>query len=92
MESLIHKLKAQSLKAHLAASRHVCSSLAREFETQSLTRDQKAAIAKRWEKALQETHGLQLAIGQLERRDSESIIDAATRVAEQYIPLQSLRP
>lgn len=90
MESIIRKLELQSLKAQLAVSHSVCSSLAHEFETTTLKGDEKAAIAQRWDKALKEDRGLQLALVLLESRDDESKIDAATRVAEKYIPSQFL--
>ena len=90
MRSIILKLELQSLKAELAASHELCCSLAHEFETTTLTGGEKAAIAHRWDKALKEDHGLQLALVLLERRDSESEIDTATRVAEKFIPSQFL--
>ncbi|MGO8934336.1 MAG: hypothetical protein ACLPLZ_04185 [Terracidiphilus sp.] len=90
MGSIIRKLELQALKDQLAASHDVCSSLAHEFETTALKGGQKAAIAHRWDKALKIDQGLQLALVLLERRDSESRIDAATRVAEKYFPSQCL--
>lgn len=77
VESMIRKLKVQYLKGQLAVSRNVCSSLAHEFETTGLTVDEKAAIAHRWDKALKESHGLQLALELLEKPARESKTNAA---------------
>jgi len=68
MESIILKLKIESLKAQLALSRNLCTSRAHELETGILTTDQKVAIAHRWGNARKESHGLQLAMELLERQ------------------------
>jgi hypothetical protein len=77
METSVRELEIQTLKNQLALSHEVCSSLAHEFETETLTPDDKAAIAHRWDHALKERYGLQLALDLLERIDCESEIDAA---------------
>jgi hypothetical protein len=77
LKSIIRKLEVQSLKARLALNPMACSCLADEFKLKTLTGDQKAAIARRWENALKERHGLQLALDLLERPARESKINAA---------------
>jgi hypothetical protein len=76
LKSIIRKLEVQSLKARLALNPMACSCLADEFKLKTLTGDQKAAIARRWENALKERHGLQLALDLLERPARESKINA----------------
>ncbi len=68
---ITRKHKVESLKAQLALSRNVYSSLANEFETTTLTSDDMAAIAYRLDAALKETQILQLAIDLLERQERE---------------------
>jgi len=77
METSVRKLEIQSLKERLALSHKAGASLAREFESGTLTPDEKAEIAHRWDHALKERYGLQLAIDQLERMGCEPEIDAA---------------
>jgi hypothetical protein len=69
LEEIIRKFRIQNLKALLAGQRFMCEALEKEFETEALTRDQKAAIARLWDDARKESHGLQLAIDLLEKRD-----------------------
>jgi hypothetical protein len=71
LESIVRKHKVQSLEAQLALSQNVCSSLAQEFKTESLTDEQKAAIGHRLNAALKENDALQLAIDLLETQDRE---------------------
>jgi hypothetical protein len=74
LESIILKLKIQSLKAQLALSRNLCNFWSHELETEILTGEQKVAIAHRWDNARNENHGLHLAIDLLEKQQSESLL------------------
>jgi hypothetical protein len=68
LESILRERKVQALKAQLALSHHVCSSLAKEFETPMLTDGQRAEIADRLSSVREECRFLQLALDLLERR------------------------
>jgi hypothetical protein len=71
LESINRKHKIESLKAQLESSQNVCSSVTHEFETTTLTGEQKAEIAHRREDALRECKMLQLAIDLLERQEGK---------------------
>ena len=71
MESIVRKLKIQTYKAQLAFRHYVCAALAKELEAGTLTAEQKAALAHRWDDTLKESHVLQLMIDLLERQEKE---------------------
>ncbi len=71
MESMIHKLRIQALQAQLALRKFVCASLAKEFEAESLSVKQRAALAHHWDDTLNESYVLQLMIDLLERQEKE---------------------
>jgi hypothetical protein len=75
MQSLIRKLKIHTLKMQLQASRAKCDSLAIEFEAAATT-EQKAELAQRWNRAIEENHAAQHALAILERDHSELPVDA----------------
>jgi hypothetical protein len=68
LESIIRKLWIHTLKAQLGVRQFMCKSLAQEFETPTITFEQRTAIAHRWDDTLQESHVLQLMIELLERQ------------------------
>jgi len=72
LESAIRNLRIQTLKAQLNVCQLVCASLAKEIQSSSLTLEEKAALAHRWGKALNETRGLQHAIDTLEQQEVET--------------------
>lgn len=72
MEDVIRKLRIQNLKAQVVLRQLLCASLAREFETASLTFDERAAIAHRWDEALKECYVLQLMVELMERQERTS--------------------
>jgi hypothetical protein len=69
MESAIHNLRIHTLKTQLDVCRLVCASLSKEMQGANLTLEQKAGMAYRWGKALNESRGLQNAIDALERQE-----------------------
>ena len=73
MESVILQFRIQILKAQLDVCQLVCASLAKELHTARLTSEQKAALARRWDKALKESRGLQRAIDMLEGQETETM-------------------
>jgi hypothetical protein len=68
--SIIRRLRIQSLKAQVEASRLNCTSLANEFEN-AATDTEKTKIATRYDEALKQTHCRQLLLELLERQDRE---------------------
>lgn len=72
LESVIPKLKIQTLKAQLALRSFVCASLAQEFDTAMLTFEQRAILAHRWDETLKESHVLQIMLDLLERQERMS--------------------
>jgi len=71
LESMIHKLRVQALQTQLALRKFVCASLAKEFEVESLSVKQRAALAHHWDDTLKESYVLQLMIDLLERQEKE---------------------
>ena len=71
MEFIIRKLRVQNLTAQLALRRYVCEFLVREFQTPTLTTDERAAIAHRWDIALKEGYVFQFMLDLIERREKE---------------------
>lgn len=68
MGSIIRRLRIQSLKAQIEASRLCCTSLANKFETAS-TNTEKTKIAARYDEALKQTHSMQLSLERLEKQE-----------------------
>jgi hypothetical protein len=73
MELIISKPRIQSLKAHMILRQFHCESLAVEFETESLTVNQKARLAYPWDDMLKENQILQLMLDLLERRERKGV-------------------
>lgn len=69
MESSFRKLRIQFLKAELELRRLACESLARKFETRTLTYEQRTDLFKRWEDTLKESHLLQATLDMLEQEE-----------------------
>jgi len=72
LETVIRKLRAQTLKTQLDMCRLVSESLAKEVDTSYITPEHRAALAKRSYKALKEGRSLQRAIDVLERQEAET--------------------
>jgi hypothetical protein len=70
LESIIRRLRIQSLRAQFEASRLYCASLTSQFET-AVFGTEKAGIARRYDRALKQTHRLQLSLELLERQERE---------------------
>ena len=77
METIIHEFGIQTSIAQLALRQHLCASQAKEFEAGTLTVEQKAALAHRWDDILKETYVLQLMLDLLERKEKEERGDGA---------------
>ena len=72
MESSFRKLRIQFLRAELELRRLTCESLARKFETHSLSYEQRTDLFKRWEDTLKESHLLQATLDMLEQEEKIS--------------------
>ncbi len=72
METLIRNLRIRTLKSQLEVCQFVCASLANELRAANLTPAEKTALADRWEKALKEVRGLQLAIDMLDHQETDA--------------------
>ncbi len=64
---MIRKLRIRTLRAQVAQCKHICESLAEQFESETLTTEQKAALARRWDETLKESHALQVTLDSLEK-------------------------
>jgi len=71
LEFITRKLRVQNLKAQIALRRYVCEFLAREFRNPALTTQEKTALARRWDIALQESYVFQLMLDLIERQEKE---------------------
>jgi len=71
LESIIHKMKIQMLKAQLASRRYICASLANEFEIRALTGGRRAALVHRLDNALKKKHAVQLLLDLAARQQRE---------------------
>jgi hypothetical protein len=72
MESATRNLRIHTLKSQMDVCQLVCATLANELQVADLTLEQKAALARRWDKALNESRGLQHALDMLERQEMGS--------------------
>lgn len=70
MESTLHRLGIQTIKAHLALRELVCKSLASEYANESLTPAQKGAIAFRYSTVIKEMGELRLLLEEQEGEQS----------------------
>ena len=76
MESIIRKLRIQTLKGQAALCRFKCAALASEFEIASLSVQRKGEVHHVWEESIKECHVLQLMIDLLERQVREEQIES----------------
>ena len=70
MGSIIRRLRINSLKAKIEASRVRCGSLVTDFE-KAPTDTAKTGIANRYDEALKQTHSLQLLLELLEKHQTK---------------------
>jgi hypothetical protein len=68
LEPILRKLTIGTYKAQVALRERMGESLAKEFEGESLTLEQKSKVAHQWEKVIQEKHDFQLMLDLLERQ------------------------
>lgn len=66
MPSITNKFKVLPLRARLALRQSACVSLAKQYESASLTVGQKDALGQRWENALNDSLLLQFMLQLLE--------------------------
>jgi len=71
LESAVRKLTTQTYKAQLALRERMSESLAKQFEGESLTLEQKAKLGHQWDKVLKEKHAFQFMLDLLERQKKE---------------------
>jgi len=71
LESIIRRLRVQNLQAQVVLRRYVCEFLSREFQTPTLTTDEKTALARRWDITLKESYVFQLMLDLIERQQNE---------------------
>jgi hypothetical protein len=71
MASLINRLRMQTLKGQIEASRLESVALADQFES-APTQAEKARIARQIERALKQTHAMQHMLEMLERKEREA--------------------
>jgi len=72
MESIINNSRIRSLRGQIDASRLCCLSLSIQFERAG-TDTEKAEIARRQEKALKQTHVMELTLEVLEGQEREGV-------------------
>jgi hypothetical protein len=71
LKSTIPKLRIHDLKVQLAIRQHVCASMIKEFEAESLSIKQRGVLAHCWGDAQRESHVLQLMLDLLERQKKQ---------------------
>ena len=71
LESIIRKLTIQDYQAQIALRDRVSESLAKRFERQNLTIEQKAEVARQWDNVLKEKYAFQLVLNRLGRQGRE---------------------
>ena len=71
MGSIVYTLRIRALKKQIESSRLRCDALAIRFETVR-THQEKAKIARAYDKALKKTHARQLLLEMLERHQREA--------------------
>lgn len=71
MERIIRKLKIRTMDAQVALCQLTCESLAKQFESQTLSEGERAKIGKRWDKILREKRALEFALDLLEKQQGQ---------------------
>ena len=92
MEFIIRKLRVQNLTAQVALRRYVCEFLVREFQTPTLTTDERAVIARRWDIALKESYVFQLMLDLVERQKNEELGGVSRGTATPYLRTANVQP
>jgi uncharacterized protein with PIN domain len=72
LESVFRSLKIHSLKAQVAQRHLCCASLHSQFKTESLTKEQRSEITRRWVESFRESHVLQQMVDLLEKQEREA--------------------
>jgi hypothetical protein len=67
LESVVRKLSMQTCKAQVASRERMSELVAKEFEGETLTLEQKAKVARRWDKILKEKDVYQLLLDLMEK-------------------------
>jgi 23S rRNA C2498 (ribose-2'-O)-methylase RlmM len=75
--SFVSSLRIRALKNQIEALRQRCHDLAVEFETVS-TSQEKARIAREYDKALKKVHAMQFLLDLQERKEQEAAENAKT--------------
>jgi hypothetical protein len=75
LEHIISRLRIQSLKGQVEASREHCNALANQFAS-AQTSLEKTQIAKRYDEAMKQTHAMQLLLEMLERQQQGAADEA----------------
>jgi hypothetical protein len=73
LESIIRRLRINTLKAQVALRQSKCASLNSLFEAKSLTDEQRSEITRRRDESLEESYVLQLMVELLERQEREKL-------------------
>lgn len=92
MEFIIRKLRVQNLTAQVALRRYVCEFLVTEFQTPTLTTNERAAIARRWDIALKETYVFQFMLDLIERQKNEELGGVSRGTATPYLTTANVQP
>lgn len=74
MEEISNSLRMQTIRAKLELSRVVCASLAEEFDDPRLSLEERAAIAREWERSATDGDVLALFLDLLRHRDKSEKI------------------
>ena len=74
MESAIRKLTMQTYTAQVALRERMSELLAKKFEGENLTLEQKAKLARQWDKVLKEKHAFQFMLDLLGRQDMQGAV------------------
>lgn len=80
MESTLHKLEIQTIKAQLGLRKIICSSLATDFTNENLTFAQKTDIVNRYNAVKRVSRELQLLLEEQEREQAEREAECQTTV------------
>jgi hypothetical protein len=73
LELATRKLTMQTYKAQVAFRERMSELLAKEFNRENLTLEQKAKVAHQWDKVLKEKHAFQFMLDLLEKQESKKL-------------------
>jgi hypothetical protein len=78
MDPSYRKVRIEFLREEVEFRRLTCESLARKFERQPLTSQEKSELLHTWEDLLKESNVLQAMLDLLEREDRDALLSAAS--------------